>query len=43
LISDVGRKSELRNNISKMARYDSAKIIAQHVLSLIKDKATTTN
>ena len=36
LIFDVNRKAELRNNISKMAIRDSAKIIAQHVLSIIK-------
>jgi len=38
LMKDVGRKSELRNNISKMAIRDSAKIIAEHVLSIIKNK-----
>lgn len=37
LISDSGRKTELSTNISKLAIRDSAKIIAQHVLSLVKN------
>jgi len=37
LISDSDRKSELSTNISKLAIRDSAKIIAQHVLSLVKN------